>query len=123
MKILLSINPEYVEKIFLGEKLYEYRKLLPKKKISTVVIYATRPVSAIVGEFEVKDIYSFSPQILWDKTKQYSGVSSQFFFQYFKGKEIAHAFKVGGVVRYSEPKKLSDVLYSNVPPQSFCYLL
>ncbi len=49
MKILLLINPKYVEKIFLGETLYEYHELLLKKKISTVVVYATRPFAVVVG--------------------------------------------------------------------------
>ena len=44
MKVLLSIKPEFVEAIFSGEKLYEYRKAIFKKNVTTVVIYATKPV-------------------------------------------------------------------------------
>ena len=36
-KILMSIKPEYVDKIFSGEKKYEYRKRLCKKKIDTII--------------------------------------------------------------------------------------
>ena len=32
MKVLLSIKPEYVDKIFSGEKRYEYRKSMFKNK-------------------------------------------------------------------------------------------
>ena len=40
MRVLLSIKPEFVEKIFSGEKLYEYRKAMFKNvNVSTVVIY------------------------------------------------------------------------------------
>ena len=32
MKILLSIKPQFVEKIKKGEKKFEFRRTLPKKK-------------------------------------------------------------------------------------------
>ena len=51
MNVILSIKPEFVEKIFSGEKQYEYRKILFKQKVDTVYIYASRPISKIVGEF------------------------------------------------------------------------
>lgn len=45
MRVLLSIKPEFVEKIFSGEKLYEYRKAAFKNEgISSIVIYSTMPV-------------------------------------------------------------------------------
>lgn len=52
MKVLLSIKPEFVEKIFSGEKRFEYRKSIFKQQnIDTIVIYSTMPVGMIVGEF------------------------------------------------------------------------
>ena len=55
MRVLLSIKPEFVEKIFSGEKLYEYRKAMFKNvNVSSVVIYSTMPVGKIVGEFKFK---------------------------------------------------------------------
>ena len=56
MNVILSIKPEFVEKIFSGEKQYEYRKILFKQKVDTIYIYASRPVSKIVGEFKIDDI-------------------------------------------------------------------
>ena len=50
MKALLSIKPEYVEKIISGEKEYEYRKRIFKQKIKSVIIYCTMPVGEIIGE-------------------------------------------------------------------------
>ena len=40
-KILLSIHPEYVKKIISGEKKWEFRKVLPKGRFDTIVIYST----------------------------------------------------------------------------------
>ena len=56
MNVILSIKPEFVEKIFSGEKQYEYRKVLFKQKVDTVYIYASRPISKIVGEFKIEKI-------------------------------------------------------------------
>ena len=70
MKVLLSIKPEFVERIFDGSKKYEYRKMLFKRNdINVVVIYASAPVKRVVGEFRIKDIFSESVDVLWERTK------------------------------------------------------
>ncbi len=63
--IILSINPEFVQKIFSGEKKFEFRTLLPKKSIKKVIIYATYPISKVVGEFDVAKVLEMEPQKLW----------------------------------------------------------
>ena len=68
MKILLSIKPEFVEKIISGEKKFEFRKTLPKREgVTTVVVYSTMPVGRVIGEFKVKDTLSNTPESLWEK--------------------------------------------------------
>lgn len=51
--ILLSIKPEYANKIFDGQKHYEYRKRIPKKEVSKIVVYSSAPEQAVIGEVEV----------------------------------------------------------------------
>ena len=53
MHALLSIKPEYAEKILKGEKLVEFRIVAFAQEVSKIFIYATSPVCRIVGEFEV----------------------------------------------------------------------
>jgi len=119
----LSIRPEYAEKIFVGEKQFEFRKAVPKNpEVTTVVIYATMPVGQVVGEFEVEEILSERPCDLWALTSEFSGISKSFFNEYFRGRKRAYAFKVRDARRYDEPLALSSVLHSGVAPQSFCYL-
>lgn len=50
--IIISIHPEYAEKILTGEKTYELRTRLPQDKPERMIIYATAPVSAVVGTAE-----------------------------------------------------------------------
>ncbi|ABQ54184.1 TPA: ASCH domain-containing protein [Legionella pneumophila subsp. pneumophila] len=122
MKVLLSIKPEYAEKILNGKKKFEFRKVIPKAGAKTVLLYATKPIGKVVGEFEVDSFLSEKPNKLWDLTSSFSGISECFFYKYFEGYETAHAFKISKVYRYKEPVDIKTVLASGVIPQSFCYL-
>ena len=122
MRALLSIKPEYAEKILSGVKKYEFRKAIFKKDVDTVVIYATKPVGKIIGEFKVKDILRDQPGRLWDKTKEYSGISQSFFDQYFNGRNQAFAIQIKNPFRYNEPYDLKKLLPKGIAPQSFCYI-
>lgn len=45
MKILLSIKPEFADKIFEGTKQFEFRKSIFKDKtVRKVVVYASSPI-------------------------------------------------------------------------------
>lgn len=121
-KILISINPEHVENIINGSKKFEYRKIVAKQDISSIVIYETTPVKRIVAEAEIIDVLILSPDELWKQTKQASGISKEFFDGYFKGKKIAYAYKLGKVKVYETPKTLLDYGVKNAP-QSFIYIM
>jgi predicted transcriptional regulator len=122
MNVLLSIKPEFVNKIFSGQKKYEYRKTIFKRKdINRVVVYATSPVCRVVGEFEIETILFDDIYTLWEETKIHSGIDEKFFFEYFTKKEKGYAIKIKNYEKYSESRKLEDV-YHSVPPQSFAYI-
>lgn len=123
MRVLLSIKPEYAEKILNGTKLFEYRKAAPRNEaVTTVVIYATMPVGKVVGEFEVAGVLREKPNALWKRTKDASGITRAFFDEYFSGRGEAVAIAVRKPTRYTEPLNLEDVSGSATPPQSFQYL-
>lgn len=120
-KILISINPEHVENILNGTKKYEYRKIAAKKDISSIIIYETTPVKRIVAEAEIIDVLMFTPEELWSQTKDASGIDKVFFDEYFKGREVAYAYKLGKVKKYETPKTLMDYGIK-AAPQSFVYI-
>lgn len=120
-KILISINPEHVENIINGTKKYEYRRVAAKQDISSIIIYETFPIKRIVAEAEIEDILMLSKEELWNVTKDKSGISKEFYDEYFKEKEIAYAYKLGKVTVYEEPKLLSEYNIK-CAPQSFVYL-
>ena len=120
-KIIISINPEHVQSIIKGIKKYEYRKIAAKQDISSIIIYETTPVKRIVAEAEIEDVLMCSPEELWKITKDESGISKDFFDEYFEGKEIAYAYKLGKIKVYDKPKTLLDYGIKSAP-QSFVYV-
>ena len=120
-KILISINPEHVENIINGTKKYEYRRVAAKQDISSIIIYETFPIKRIVAEAEIEDVLMLSKEELWNVTKDKSGISKEFYDEYFKEKEIAYAYKLGKVTVYEEPKLLSEYNIK-CAPQLFVYL-
>lgn len=121
MNVILSIKPEFVEKIFSGEKQYEYRKILFKQKVDTVYIYASRPISKIVGEFKIEKIINDTPANIWNQTKEYSGVTKSFFQQYYAGKDKGVALKIKECKLYKEAVDPTTVIANFKVPQSFIY--
>lgn len=123
MKVLLSIKPEYAERILSGAKRYEFRKAVFRDtSVKTVVIYATMPVGMVVGEFDIEEILSEKPGTLWSLTSKFAGISRRYFDEYFRGKKTAYAISVRNARRYQTPLNLKQVLVSGIAPQSFCYI-
>ena len=119
--ILLSVKPEYVEQIFMGKKLFEYRKRQTRKSIHKIIIYATYPMMKVVGDVEIIGVISGSPTYVWEQTKQSAGISRDRYMKYFKGSESAYAYQLGKTTVYELPKDLLEFGISYVP-QSFIYI-
>ena len=118
MRVLLSIKPEFAQKIFDGSKRYEYRRAIFKNhEVSRVIVYASDPIRRIIGEFEIEDILHDELQMLWVKTKNDAGISKKRFFEYFTNKSKGYAIKVKTTTIYDDPLPLNSFMVS--PPQSF----
>jgi|WetSurSiteA1Bulk_404760.scaffolds.fasta_scaffold07368_2 predicted transcriptional regulator len=123
MNVLLSIKPKHAESILSGQKKYEFRKTVFRRKhINTVYVYATSPVKKIVGTFRIGDIIEDQPMILWSQLNEVSGLDEFEFFNYFKNNKIGFAIEIRDVKRFEAPLDPSEVIPDFVPPQSFCYM-
>lgn len=122
MKVLLSIKPEFVDKIFNGNKKYEYRRAIFKNRsVDTVIVYATLPIGKIVGEFKIAEVISDAPNEIWEKTKESSGITSNFFYEYFKNRNRAFAIEIRAPILYREPINPRELFEKFTAPQSFMY--
>lgn len=122
-KVLLSIKPEYAERIFNGTKRYEFRRVVFKEPdIQTVVVYVSTPVKKVIGEFELEKIITLPKDKLWRLTKTEAGIDKAGYDDYFLNKEYATALKVKTIRRYRTPLCLKKDFQIKHPPQSFIYL-
>lgn len=119
--ILLPIKPVYANKILERTKKYEYRRKICKKDIHKIYIYATAPIKKIVGEAVVIDKIVMEKEKLWNISKEYSGVSWEFFNNYFSGQDYACAYHLGEIKRYKTPLEIEKIGI-NYSPQSYIYI-
>lgn len=117
-KIMVSIRPEYAKMIFEGGKRFEYRKSICQDA-TAMVIYATAPVSKVVGEVEIKGIEKGSFEELWDRTKHASGIGRSALEKYFEEHGTCYAYSLGKVRKFSSPRPVSSYGLSRAP-QSWC---
>ncbi|ORI32404.1 hypothetical protein BLL61_02115 [Lacticaseibacillus casei] len=123
MKILLSIRPEFVDEIRSGRKLFEYRKGIFRRRVDKVVVYSTEPCGKVVGEFEVKGVLQDAPDKLWNKTSKFSGISHDFFEEYFEGRQTGYAIEIKDYREYDTPRRIQEMFPSvKAAPQSFIYV-
>ncbi len=121
MKVVLSIKPEYAFKIFDGTKKFEFRKSIFKNEnIKTIIVYASSPVQKVIGEFDFDEVLNYDLSTLWDLTQEHSGISKEFYYDYFANKDEGFAIKIKKTRKYRNPKCLRED-FNLTPPQSFAY--
>ena len=122
MKVLLSIKPEYADRIFSGEKKYEFRRVIfTSREVTHVVVYASSPISRVIGEFEVIGILHDDVDAIWSKTSSLAGISESKFFDYFSNRGEGYAIQIGKTQKYEHSLSLEEE-FGLTPPQSFAYL-
>lgn len=123
MKVMLSIKPEFADKIFNGSKKFEFRRSIFKNQnVKKVIVYASSPVQKVIGEFEIDQIINLELNALWQKTSRHSGISEDYFYQYFGDKEQGYAIKIKKVKKYKQPMCIKAD-FKLTPPQSFAYVV
>jgi predicted transcriptional regulator len=118
----MSIHPEYAEAIISGRKRAEFRKRPLADDIDLVLIYATAPVSAIIGWFTVRETVKTTPKSIWNSLHDVAGISWSEFSAYYSDCSEAVALLVGEAKRLSRPMGLKDLTPQPPTPQSFNYL-
>jgi type I restriction enzyme S subunit len=120
--ILLSIKPKYIQKIIEESKKYEFRKQVFKKNVEKAYVYASSPIMKIVGVFSIGEIITKNPHELWVELKDYSGLTEDEFFEYYKNKQLGVAIEVKDFTQFEKPINPKEIIPNFKPPQSFCYL-
>jgi predicted transcriptional regulator len=119
--VILSIQPEFADKIFNHTKKYEYRKVMFYPDAKKVYVYCTEPTSKIIGYFVIDDIIQGSPSNVWRKTSKQSGITKKYFDDYFSGYNKAYAIKIKLAKLFKKPIEPKNVINGFRAPQSFMY--
>ena len=125
MNVLLSIKPEFADKILCGKKRYEFRKtrFTQAGSGSIVYLYSSSPVQRIVGHFTISDVVSSCPEGLWDQFGEHSGIKNrERFLQYFNGTDIGYAIGIEDFEQLDEPVDPREFFEDFRPPVSFQYV-
>lgn len=118
--VILSLHPEWWPKMLSGEKLWEIRVTAPHPVYlpARVIVYLTKPVSAVVGEFICGKI---------EKTKDYHDLADGSCLTVQQAKDYMGArnrtpckWEVSNPTEYAHSRKISDYGLKK-PPQSWCY--
>jgi predicted transcriptional regulator len=125
--ILVSIKPKYAHQILSGQKLVEIRRRFSDRWAgSRVVLYASNPEKALVGEATVRSVTSGSPKEIWAQFGSDIGCSSDEFDEYAGSAAKISAVELDAAVPYMQPiglAQLSHLVEEDLrPPQSFCDL-
>lgn len=125
--LLLSIRPEYANKIFDRTKTVELRRVRPRllNEGDRVVVYVSSPQQAVVGSFKVDNIVEKPVTELWEEVEKLAGISHEDFYDYYYGVRLGVGIFLKDIHRFSQPvelHRLRNKLPNLKPPQSFRYL-
>lgn len=123
--LVLSIAPDYANKIVLGTKSVELRRRFSKRWIGCrTAVYATSPEKRLVGEARIANVISGNPDQIWNAFAQELGCSRLDFDSYVRNSVEVFALVLDDVVRYVEPiplRVLEHLIACDIdPPQSYC---
>ena len=120
---LISIRPNFVEKILSGEKRLEFRRSWAAEQVDVLVIYSSSPTQKLVAAVNVVNVIEGSPTALWELAKEKGGgVTRQLIYDYFKGKKTGFALEIADVLEFERAVDPKVVFKDFIAPQSFRYL-
>lgn len=119
---MMSIKPHFAFRLLSGEKRVEFRRRCAAKEITHIVVYATRPVGAVVGVLEIENLAQGTPRALWRAFSDVGGIERADFFEYFSGTTTGVAYVVGKAWSCVEAHELGKSGLPKVPPQAVQYL-
>ena len=124
--LLLSIKPEYANKIFEGSKTVELRRVRPRlRENDIVIVYSSCPEKALIGWFEVEEIIEEHPLKLWNKVENKAGINRKSFDSYYHGASLGYGIVLKKSFPFNKPIDLEIIKeqWSEFrPPQSYHYL-
>jgi predicted transcriptional regulator len=119
--IVLSLHPIHANAILDGIKTVEFRRSRIPSDAQAILVYATAPISKVIGTANVAGYQEAAPTTIWRKFRKYGNVPKAFFDSYFLGAKQARCYLLKSPKRFKKPLVLADFGISTAP-QSFAYV-
>jgi predicted transcriptional regulator/DNA-binding XRE family transcriptional regulator len=124
--VVLSIRPQYSNKIISGEKTVELRRRFPisAPRGTIAYIYSTSPVRALIGCAEISDVVKLPISEIWEKYSDSAGIAKNEFYSYFSGLDKGYVLKFKNARQLPRQLNLAELRerFDFEPPQSFLYV-
>lgn len=125
-EIIISIKPNFVEKILCGEKTVELRTRRANLQPGTKMwIYSTLPKGEICASASVEYVYTGDPNLIWAKYCDDIAITEDEFWDYVGDRELVSVIKMSEVDSVKSGvtlKKIKESLGGFTPPQFFMKL-
>ena len=131
--VMISIRPEWTERIHRGDKIWELRKSVPRPaeahliKVHNYETKANGGQGKVVSEWILREYTVYFDDMTDGRERNQicknACVSNEQLSNYFnKGKrKVIYCWKIEHLKIYDSPKELSEFGLTN-PPQSWCYV-
>ncbi len=123
--MLMTVKPRFVTKILKGSKTVEVRRRFHRRWVGhRVSLYASAPLSSLVGQATITSVKSSDPPSIWDEFGHQIGCTEEEFFAYVGKADEVFAIHLDDIEAFKHNIKLGQI--SNVlgcqlfPPQSYC---
>ena len=119
--VIISIRPFFVNAIFCRKKRFEFRRVVARFRTGDqMLVYATAPLSLLVGEFRVGRVLTGTPEEVCaltapDPLRQYTS-------SYLRGAKSCTAIEILDPTRWASPVPLGRLFPGKRPPQSYALL-
>ena len=106
-----------IEKIKIGEKLYEFEKYNFPKEVDKIFIYS-KESKEIIGCFRGDEIFVNTPLYFWKNFSEKSGLTKEELFDYFEPRGWGWAIKINDLRIFDNPIRIYDFK----EPVKYCYI-
>ena len=116
---MISLKPEYANAILQRKKKYEIRTRVPNLLEDDIIyMYATAPISKVVGFFKVDGLILGSPNWLYKMYYKKLKISPKDYFNYLGERNLVNLIRIKYVRKFAFPLELKEY-HIKRPPQWF----
>lgn len=108
--LVMSVHPEYAERILAGTKTVEIRRKFSTARVpATCVLYATSPIQKVVGQVDIVRATRLDPQQAWIRFGQRADCTQREMDTYASGTDQVCALELKNPVRFPNAIALSTI--------------